>query len=88
MGRLDEARAIVTKLRAITPLLVPNDLAFRNPRTASSTCRACAWRQAKQVEPELPLRHFSLKSPRLSDHLRLPSSSTLSRGLYESAKTV
>jgi adenylate cyclase len=31
MGRLDEARAIVTKLRAITPLLVPNDLAFRNP---------------------------------------------------------
>ena len=31
MGRLDEARAIVTRLRAITPLLVPNDLAFRNP---------------------------------------------------------
>jgi tetratricopeptide (TPR) repeat protein len=31
MGRLDEARAIVARLRAITPLLVPNDLAFRNP---------------------------------------------------------
>jgi adenylate cyclase len=31
MGRLDEARAIVARLRAITPLLVPSDLAFRNP---------------------------------------------------------
>jgi TolB-like protein len=31
MGRLDEARAIVARLRAITPLLVPSDLPFRNP---------------------------------------------------------
>jgi TolB-like protein len=31
MGRLDEARAIVAQLRAITALLVPNDLPFRNP---------------------------------------------------------
>ncbi len=31
MGRLDEARAIVARLRAITPLLVPNNLPFRNP---------------------------------------------------------
>jgi adenylate cyclase len=31
MGQLDEARAIVAKLRAITPLLVPSDLPFRNP---------------------------------------------------------
>jgi tetratricopeptide (TPR) repeat protein len=31
MGRLDEARAIVAQLRAITPLLVPNDLPWRNP---------------------------------------------------------
>jgi TolB-like protein len=31
MGRLDEARAIVAKLRAITPLVVPSDLPFRNP---------------------------------------------------------
>jgi TolB-like protein/class 3 adenylate cyclase len=30
MGRLDEARAIVARLRAITPLLMPNDLPFRN----------------------------------------------------------
>jgi TolB-like protein/class 3 adenylate cyclase len=30
MGRLDEARAIVAKLRAITPLVVPSDLPFRN----------------------------------------------------------
>jgi len=29
-GRLDEARAILARLRAITPLLVPSDVPFRN----------------------------------------------------------
>jgi adenylate cyclase len=32
MGRLDEARAIVTQLRAITPLVVPSFAQFRNPK--------------------------------------------------------
>ena len=31
MGRLDEARVIVAKVRAITPLVVPTDLPCRNP---------------------------------------------------------
>jgi hypothetical protein len=31
MGRLDEARATVARLRAITPLLMPSDLFYRNP---------------------------------------------------------
>jgi len=31
MGRLDEARAIVAKLRTITALVVPSDLPYRNP---------------------------------------------------------
>jgi len=31
MGRLDEAREIVAKLRSITPLIVPSDVQFRNP---------------------------------------------------------
>ena len=31
MGRLDEARAIVARLRAITPLVVPSELPYRNP---------------------------------------------------------
>ena len=31
MGRLDEARATVAKLRAITPLVVPRELPWRNP---------------------------------------------------------
>jgi adenylate cyclase len=31
MGRLDEARAIVARLRAITPLVVPSEVAYRNP---------------------------------------------------------
>jgi len=30
MGRLDEAREVVQRLRALTPLLVPNELVFRN----------------------------------------------------------
>ena len=30
MGRLDEARAIVARLRAISPLVVPNVEQFRN----------------------------------------------------------
>ena len=30
-GRLDEAHTIVARLRAITPLLVPSDLPYRNP---------------------------------------------------------
>jgi len=31
MGRLDEARAIVARLRAITPLVMPSVLPWRNP---------------------------------------------------------
>ncbi len=31
MGRLDEARAIVARLRAVAPLVVPSDLPLRNP---------------------------------------------------------
>jgi adenylate cyclase len=31
MGRLDEARAVVANLRAITPRVIPNHLAFRRP---------------------------------------------------------
>jgi len=31
MGRLDEAREIVNRLRAITPVVVPNVIRYRNP---------------------------------------------------------
>ena len=31
MGRLDEAGAIVARLRAVTPLVVPDATQFRNP---------------------------------------------------------
>jgi hypothetical protein len=31
MGHLDEARAVIAQLRAITPLVVPSDLPYRNP---------------------------------------------------------
>jgi adenylate cyclase len=31
LGRLDEARATVAKVRALTPLLTPTNLPYRNP---------------------------------------------------------
>jgi hypothetical protein len=31
MGRLDDARAIVAQLRAVTPQVVPSVLPYRNP---------------------------------------------------------
>ena len=31
MGRLDDARAIVARLRAITPMIVPGELPYRKP---------------------------------------------------------
>jgi adenylate cyclase len=31
VGRLDEARAIVARLRTITPLVIPNELPWRKP---------------------------------------------------------
>jgi Flp pilus assembly protein TadD len=31
MGQLDEARAVVAKLRALTPLVFPNEVPYRNP---------------------------------------------------------
>ena len=31
MGRIDEAREVVARLRGITPLVIPNELPLRNP---------------------------------------------------------
>jgi len=31
MGRLDEAREIVARLRAVTPLVMPSEVPYRNP---------------------------------------------------------
>jgi Flp pilus assembly protein TadD len=31
MGRIDEAREVVVRLRAITPLVIPDELPLRNP---------------------------------------------------------
>src|SRR5262249_40671122 len=43
MGRLDEARAIVAKLRAITPLVVPSDLPWRSPAARHPPLFARLW---------------------------------------------
>ncbi len=44
MGRLDEAQAIVERLRAISPVVVPDASFLRNPEYASFSYRGCAWR--------------------------------------------
>jgi pentatricopeptide repeat protein len=50
MGRLDDAREVVKRLRAITPVVVPSGTQFlRNTSTASYSCRACVWLLAKRM---------------------------------------
>jgi pentatricopeptide repeat protein len=52
MGRLNEAREILTRLRAITPAVMEPTTRYHS---ASSFCRACAWRPAKRARLEPPL---------------------------------
>ena len=44
LGRLDEARTIVARLREITPLVVRVSPSFAPPSIGNFCCRACAWR--------------------------------------------
>jgi TolB-like protein/class 3 adenylate cyclase len=57
MGRLDEAREIAGRLRAITPVISPRVLQFRNPEHRENCCcPACAWPPARRNEPDPPSR--------------------------------
>ena len=47
MGRLDEAREVIGRLRALTPVVLPDRCLSAIPSTASCSCRACAWRWAR-----------------------------------------
>ena len=47
MGRLDEARDVVRRLRAISPVVVPPATQFRNPEQRELLLSACAWRRAR-----------------------------------------
>ena len=49
VGRLDEARPIVARLRTITPLVVPTALPWRNPGRRGSNRRPS--RQSRQPQP-------------------------------------
>jgi adenylate cyclase len=55
MGRLDEAREIVRRLRAITPVVVERATRYRTQSIASCFCRACAWRPVRRAEPTIPV---------------------------------
>jgi predicted nucleotidyltransferase/Tfp pilus assembly protein PilF len=68
MGRLDEAREVVERLRLLTPVIVPPFVPIRNRNTASCFFPACAWRPARQPDPEAR----DLNQPRVDsmpDHL-------------------
>jgi TolB-like protein len=55
MGRLDEARDIVRRLRAITPAVISPNPQLRNPEHRDLLCfPACAWRWARRHEPDPP----------------------------------
>jgi adenylate cyclase len=51
MGRLDEAREVVTRLKEITPAVVPTFVMFRKPEHASCFYPAYGWRRARRHEP-------------------------------------
>jgi len=52
MGRLDEARAVIERLRAISPMRSRSRCAIRGPSSANCTFRAGAWWPAKRHEPD------------------------------------
>jgi hypothetical protein len=76
MGRLDEARATVARLRAITQQSMPSDLAFRNPEHRELFLSGCAWRPASQNEPRPSLPWFHcISSSATSTAARQPGAS-------------
>jgi tetratricopeptide (TPR) repeat protein len=56
MGRPDDAREIVGRVRAITPSWSRTPASCGTPSTASFFCRVCAWRWARRHEPDPPPR--------------------------------
>jgi tetratricopeptide (TPR) repeat protein len=56
MGRLDEARETVRRLREIAQSWSPASSIFAIRSTASCSCQACAWRPARRHEPDPPPR--------------------------------
>ena len=56
MGQLDQARAIVARLRAITPLSCRAPSSCAPPKTASSFSQGCAWRRGRWNDHDPPPR--------------------------------
>jgi TolB-like protein len=56
MGRLSDAREIIARLRAITPLLCCRPSLGGTPSTVSCIFQVCAWQLAKKHEPDPPSR--------------------------------
>jgi tetratricopeptide (TPR) repeat protein len=56
MGRLDEAREIVDRLRPITGVVIPELSYLRNAEHRALYLRACAWQPARRHEPDPPPR--------------------------------
>ena len=56
MGRLDDAREIVRRLRAITSAVMEPGTRYRNPELRELFHRACAGRLARSHKPDPPSR--------------------------------
>jgi tetratricopeptide (TPR) repeat protein len=56
MGRFDDAREIVGRLRAIPQVVIPDFSFLRNPEHRDFCCLVCAWRPARRREPDPPSR--------------------------------
>jgi adenylate cyclase len=50
MGRLEEARKVIERLRSITPIVVPSAAHWRNPEQREAYLAACVWPSA--IRPE------------------------------------
>jgi hypothetical protein len=60
MGRFDDAREIVERLRAITPVVIPDVSYLRNPEHRELLLEGLRWRSARRHEPEPPPRRDPL----------------------------
>ena len=52
MDRLDDAREVIARLRAITPRLIPDVSYLRDAEHRNLYLRACTWRPARRHDPQ------------------------------------
>jgi hypothetical protein len=54
IGRLDDAREIAKRLRAITHAVMEPGTGYRNPELRELSYRACGWQPVRRVDTHPP----------------------------------